>query len=65
MKKVEKSNRSFRYDLNKLPYDYILEVTNRFNGLNPVDRVPEELWTEVNDTVQEAGDQNHPNEKEM
>ena len=62
LKKVEKSNRSFRYDLNKLPYDYILEVTNRFNGLNPVDRVPEELWTEVNDTVQEAGDQNHPNE---
>ena len=42
-----------------------MEVTNRFNGLNPVDRVPEELWTEVHNTVQDAVDQNHPNEKEM
>ena len=65
MKKVGKSNRPFRYDLNKLSYDYIVEVTNRFNGLNLVDRVPEELWTGVHNIVREAVDQNHPNEEEM
>ena len=54
MKKLGKSNRPFRYDLNKLPYGYIVEVTNKFNGLNPVGRVPEELWTEAHNTVQEA-----------
>ena len=54
MKKVGKTTRSFRYDLNQIPYDYIVEVTNRFNGLDLIDRVPEELWTEVRDTVQKA-----------
>ena len=45
---------SFRYDLNQIPYDYTVEVMNRFKGLDLVDREPEELWTEVHDTVQEA-----------
>ena len=45
----------FRYDLNQIPYYYIVEVTNRFTGLDLIDRVPEELWTEVSDIVQEAG----------
>ena len=54
MKKVGKSTWPFRYDLNQIPYDYTLEVTNRFKGLDLVDRVPEELWTEVWNTVQEA-----------
>ena len=52
MKKV-KTSRPFRYDLNKIPYDYIVEVRNRFKGLDLIDRVPEELWTEVCTTVQE------------
>ena len=46
--------RPFRYDLNQIPYDYIVEMTNRFKGLDLIDRVPEELWTEVHDIVQEA-----------
>ena len=54
MKKVGKTNRPFRYDLNQIPYDYTVEVTNRFKGLDLIDRVPEELWMEVSDTVQEA-----------
>ena len=54
MKKVGKTTRPFRYDLNQIPYDYTLEVTNRFKGLDLIDRVPEELWTEVRDIVQEA-----------
>ena len=54
MKKVEKTIRPFRYDLNHLPFDYTVEVTNRFKGLDLVDRVPEELWTEVSNIVQEA-----------
>ena len=54
MKKVRKSSRPFRYDLNQIPYDYTMEVTNRFKGLDLIDRVPEELWTEVRDIVQEA-----------
>ena len=54
MKKVGKTTRSFRHDLNQIPYDYTVEVTNRFNGLDLIDRVPEELWTEVHDIVQEA-----------
>ena len=54
MKKVGKITRSFRYDLNQIPYDYIVEVTNRFKGLDLIDRVKEELWTEVHDIVQEA-----------
>ena len=54
MKKVGKTTRPFRYDLNQIPYDYIVEVTNRFKGLDLIDRVPEELWMEVRDIVQEA-----------
>ena len=53
-KKVGKTTRPFRYDLNQIPYYYTVEVTNRFKGLDPIDRVPEELWTEVHDIVQEA-----------
>ena len=54
MKKVGKTTRPFRYDLNQIPYDYTVEVTNRFKGLDLIDRVPEELWREVPDIVQEA-----------
>ena len=54
MKKVEKTTRPFRYDLNQISYNYTVEVTNRFKGLDMIDRVPEELWTEVFDIVQEA-----------
>ena len=54
MKKVGKTTRPFRYDLNQIPYNYTLEVTNRFKGLDLVDGVPEELWIEVGNTVQEA-----------
>ena len=54
MKKVGKINTPFRYDLNKIPYDYTVEVANRFKGLDLIDRVPEELWMEVRDIVQEA-----------
>ena len=53
-KKVGKITRPFRYDLNQIPYDYKVEVTNRFKGLDLIDRVPEQLWTEVHDIVQEA-----------
>ena len=54
MKKVEKTTRPFRYDLNQIPYDYTVEVRNRFKGLDLIDRVPDELWMEVHDIVQEA-----------
>ena len=54
LKKVGKTTRPFRYDLNQIPYHYIVEVTKRFKGLDLTDRVPEELWMEVSDTVQEA-----------
>ena len=54
MKKVGKITRPFRYDLNQIPYDYTVEVRNRFKGLDLIDRVPEELWIEVCDIVQEA-----------
>ena len=54
MKKVGKTTRPFRYDLNQNPYDYTVEVTNIFKGLDLIDRVPEELWMEVHDIVQEA-----------
>jgi len=58
LKKVGKTTRPFRYDLNQIPYNYTVRVTNRFKGLDLIDRVPEELWTEVHDIVQEAdGDQ--------
>ena len=55
MKKVGKTPRPFRYDLNQITYDYTVEVTNRFNGLDLIDRVPQELWMEVHNTVQEIG----------
>ena len=51
LKKVGKTTRRFRYDLNQIPYDYTVEVTNRFKGLDLIDRVPEELWTEIHDIV--------------
>ena len=54
MKKVGKTTRPFRYNQNQIPYDYTVEVRNRFKGLDLIDRVPEELWTEVLDAVQEA-----------
>ena len=54
MKKVEKTTGPFRYDLNQIPYYYTVEVTNSFKGLDLIDRVPEELWMEVCDIVQEA-----------
>ena len=54
MKKVEKTARPFRYDLNQIPYDYTVEVRNRFKGLDLIDRVPDELWNEVCDIVQEV-----------
>ena len=55
MKEIGKTTRPLRYDLNQIPYDYIVEVRNRFKGLNLIDRVPDELWTEVCDSVQETG----------
>ena len=63
MKKVGKTTRPFRYDLNQIPHDYTMEVTNRFKGLDQKDRVPKELWTEVHDTVQEAGIKTIPRKK--
>ena len=54
LKKVGKTTRPFRYDLNQIPYDYTVKVTNRFKGLDLIDRVPERLWTEVRYIVQEA-----------
>ena len=63
MKKVGKITRSFRYDLNQIPYDYTVEVRNRFKALDLIDRVPDELWTEVRDIVQEAGIRTIPVEK--
>ena len=63
MKKVGKTTRSFRYDLNQIPYDYTVEVRNRFKGLDLIDRVPDELLMEVRDTVQETGIKTTPMEK--
>ena len=54
MKKIGKTTRPFRYDLKQIPYNYTVEVTEIFNGLNLMDSVPEELWMEVHDIVQEA-----------
>ena len=54
MKKVGKTTRPFRYDVNQIPYNYTVEVTNRFKGLDLIDRVPEELWMEVHDIVQKV-----------
>ena len=63
MKKVGKTTRPFRYDLNQIPYDYTVEVRNRFKGLDLIDRVLDELWNEVRDIVQEAGIKTIPMEK--
>ena len=63
LKKVGKTTRPFRYDLNQIPYDYTVEVRNRFKGLDLIGRVPDELCTEVRDTVQETGIKTIPMEK--
>ena len=63
MKKAGKTARPFRYDLNKILYDYTVEVRNRFKGLDLIDRVPEELWNKVHDIVQETGIKTIPMEK--
>ena len=63
MKKVGKTPSPFRYDLNQIPYDYTVEVKNRFKGLDLIDRVPDELWTEVRDIVQETRIKTIPMEK--
>ena len=63
MKKVGKTTRLFRYDLNQIPHDYTVEMTNRFKGLGLIDRMPEELWTEVCDIVQETAIKIIPKEK--
>ena len=62
LKKVEKTSRPFRYALNQIPYDYTVEVRNRFKGLDLIDRVPDELWMEVRDIVQETGNKTIPME---
>ena len=62
LKKVWKTTRPFRYDLNQIPYDYKVEMRNRFKGLDLIDRVPDELWTEVHTGDR---DQDHPQDKEM
>ena len=64
MKKVGKTTRPFRYDLNQIPYDYTVEVRNRFKGLDLIDRVPDELWNEVCNITGDR-DQDHPHGKEM
>ena len=64
LKKVGKTARLFRYDLNQIPYDYTVEVKNRFKGLDLIDRVPDELWMEVRDNVQETGIKTIPMEKQ-
>ena len=63
MKKVRKTTRPFRYDLNQISYDYAVEVRNRFKGLDLTDTVPDELWTEIHDTVQETGIKTIPKKK--
>ena len=67
MKKIGKTARPFRYDLNQIPYDYTVEVRNRFKGLHLIDRVPDELWNELNygvcDIAQETGIKTIPMEK--
>ena len=63
LKKVGNTIRPFRYDLNQTPYDYTVEVRNRFKGLDLIDKVPDELWTEVRDIVQETGIKTIPMEK--
>jgi len=63
LKEVGKTTRPFRYDLNQIPYNYTVEVRNRFKGLDLIDRVPDELWNEVRDIVQETGIKTHPQER--
>ena len=63
MKKLGKTSRPFRYDLNQIPYDYTVEVRNRCKGLDVIARVPDQLWTEVCDIVQETGIKTIPVEK--
>ena len=63
MKKVGKTTGPFKYDLNQIPYDYTVKVRNRFKGLDLIDRVPDELWMEVHDIVQETGIKTIPMEK--
>ena len=63
MKKVGKTTQPFRYDLNQIRYDYTVEVRNRFKRLDLIDRVPDELWTEVSDIVQETGIKTTPKKK--
>ena len=63
MKKVGKTNKPLRYDLSQIPYDYTVEVTNRLKGLDLIDRVPEELWVEVHNTVKEAASKTSPKKK--
>ena len=63
MKKVGETTRPYRYALNQIPYDYTVEMRNRFQGLDLIDRVPDELWTEVRDIVQETGIKTIPMEK--
>ena len=65
LKKVGKTTKPFRYDLNKIPHDYIIEMRNRFKGLDLIDTVPDELWAEVHDIVQDTGIKTIPQEKEM
>ena len=65
MKKVGKTTRPFRYDLNQIPYNYTVEVTNRFKGLDLIDTVPEELWMEVHNVVQEAMIKTIPKKKKF
>ena len=63
MKKVGTTTRPFRYDLNQIPYDYTVKVRKRFKGLDLIDRVPDELWNEVHDIVQETGIRTIPKKK--
>ena len=63
MKKVEKTTRPIRYDLNQIRYDYTVEMRNRFKGLHLIDRVPDELWMEVSDIVEETGIKTIPKKK--
>ena len=63
LKKVEKTTRPLKYDLNQIPYDYKVEVRNRFKGLDLIDRVPDELWMEVRDILQETGIKTIPKKK--
>ena len=63
MKKVRKTPRPFKNDLNQIPYDYTVEVTNRFKGLDLIERVPEEVWKEVHDFAQETGIKTIPQKK--